>query len=204
MTHLFSARRRSLTAVTATATVLGLVAAGCGSSSQGSQASKAVNPNHAEVSPSGDIPDNQAFVAYTAPGGYSVKTPEGWSRTTSAGATSFTDKLNAIRIETARASAAPTVARVKSTDIPKLASTVKGFKLTSVGQVHRRAGTAVRIAYTGEGAPDTVTGKVSHNAIERYIFFHNGREAVLTLTAPRGADNVDPWKIVTDSVRWTP
>jgi hypothetical protein len=26
---------------------------------------------------------------------------------------------------------------------------------------------------------------------------------VLTLSGPKGADNVDPWKIVTDSLRYT-
>jgi hypothetical protein len=26
---------------------------------------------------------------------------------------------------------------------------------------------------------------------------------VLTLTGPVGADNVDPWKIVTDSFKWS-
>ncbi|MDT7564604.1 MAG: hypothetical protein QOG76_3228, partial [Pseudonocardiales bacterium] len=26
----------------------------------------------------------------------------------------------------------------------------------------------------------------------------------LTLSGPKGADNVDPWRKVTDSLRWTP
>ena len=47
-----------------------------------------------------------------------------------------------------------------------------------------------------------VTGKVRRNAVERYVFFHGGRDVVLTLSGPAGADNVDPWKLVTDSLRW--
>ena len=39
-------------------------------------------------------------------------------------------------------------------------------------------------------------------AVERYAFWHDGQEAVLTLSGPKGADNVDPWRIVTDSLRW--
>jgi hypothetical protein len=34
------------------------------------------------------------------------------------------------------------------------------------------------------------------------VFTRGGRTAVLTLSGPRGADNVDPWRIVTDSLRW--
>ena len=38
--------------------------------------------------------------------------------------------------------------------------------------------------------------------MERYTFWHDGQEAVLTLSGPKGADNVDPWRIVTNSLRW--
>ena len=49
---------------------------------------------------------------------------------------------------------------------------------------------------------DPVTGKVVHDAVERYEFWRAGTEAILTLSGPVGADNVDPWRIVTDSFRW--
>ena len=32
---------------------------------------------------------------------------------------------------------------------------------------------------------------------------YKGKDVVLTLSGPKGADNVDPWRIVTDSLRWT-
>jgi hypothetical protein len=35
------------------------------------------------------------------------------------------------------------------------------------------------------------------------VFFHGGKNAVITLSGPKGADNVDPWKTVTDSVRFS-
>lgn len=60
--------------VAAGAAVLTLVAAGCGGSAAGGgQAASAPDPNAVEVSPPGDIPDNQAFVAYSPP----AKVPEG-------------------------------------------------------------------------------------------------------------------------------
>ena len=181
--------------------------AGCGSGSSGSSSSpssKPPNPNAPEHSPPGDIPDNQAFVAYAPPGAsYSVKVPEGWSRTNAGGAVSFTDKLNTVRLERATASGAPTAAAVRRTELPRLAHSEQGFKAGSVTTVHRKAGTAVRITYQARSIPDQVTGKSRVDAVERYLFFHNGHEAVVTLSGPKGADNVDPWRTITDSLRWT-
>jgi hypothetical protein len=196
---------RMSTVIATGATALALGIAGCGaSSSGGGQAATPVDPNTAEVSPAGDIPDNQAYVAYSPRGGgYSVKVPEGWGRTAASGATTFTDKLNSIRMETRAATGPVTPAAATRSELPKLAKSVKGFKAGSVTLVKRAAGHAVRITYLADAAPDPVTGKVTRNAVEHYEFTRKGRTVVLTLTGPKGADNVDPWKIVTDSFRWT-
>jgi hypothetical protein len=196
-------QRRSVLAAGTVA--LAIAVAGCGSSSSGGGGAGApVDPNSAEVSPAGDIPDNQAFVAYAPPrGGYSVKVPEGWARTAAGRAVTFTDKLNSIRMERHAAAAPPTVGSARSTELPALAKSVEGFVAGDVSRVRRTAGPAVRMTYVAKGSPDPVTGKVRTNAVERYVFFHNGADVVLTLTGPKGADNVDPWKIVTDSLRFT-
>lgn len=174
---------------------------GCGGSGGGGQTT--VNPNGAEVSPAGDIPDNQAFVTFRPPsGGFQVDVPEGWSRSAQGGAVTFTDKLNSIRIESTAASGAPSVATGKA-ELGKLAATVAGFKPGEVTTVQRKAGPAVLITYTGDGSADPVTGKSVADAFERYLFFRNGEQVTLTLSGPVGADNVDPWMIVTDSLRWT-
>jgi hypothetical protein len=179
-----------------------VVAAGCGSSD--GSGSKAADTNAPESSPPGDIPDNQAFVAYAPRGAsYSVKVPEGWSQTAAGGAVSFTDKLNTVRLEQATAKATPTVAAVRQSVLPKLAQAEKGFKAGTVTTVQRKAGHAVRITYQALSKRDPVTGKARVDAVERYLFFHNGHEAVVTLSGPKGADNVDPWRIITDSLRWT-
>lgn len=192
-------------ALVAAAAVLAVGAAGCGgaSSSGGGPSAKPVNPNGKEVNPAGDIPDNQAYVVYRPPGGgYSVKVPEGWSRRTSATAVTFTDKLNSVRVDTMPAAAALTARDARQAELPKLARSVKGFAAAKVTTVTRRAGSAVRITYLADSEPDAVTAKVSRDAVERYVFFHRGNDLVLTLTGAKGADNVDPWRIVTDSVRW--
>ena len=162
--------------------------AACGSSSPARSAGSATTPHATvpsatkEVSPAGDIPDNQVYVRFAVPGaGYSVRVPEGWSRISRGGAVVFTDKLNAIRLETG----AP------------------AHHAGKAGVVHRQAGTARKLTYLAKAPPDPVTGKTVMDAVERYVFTHGGRTAVLTLSGPRGADNVDPWRIVTDSLRWT-
>jgi len=182
---------------------LSLLAAGCGSSSS-QTSSQAARPPVKEVSPPGDIPDNQAYVAYAPPGaGFTAKVPEGWSRITAKGATTFTDKLNSVRMEGAKAAPPASVASVTATVIPRLAKTVPGFKAGNVSTVSRSAGRAVKLIYQATSAADPVTGKTHRDAVERYVFSRGATQAVLTLTGPVGADNVDPWKIVTDSLRFT-
>jgi hypothetical protein len=187
-------------ALAALALLLALLA-GCGGSSSSSQP---VNPNAKESSPPGDIPDNQAFVAFSPAGAdYSVKVPEGWARTATGGATTFTDKLNAITMQERAAKAGASVAAARRTELPALKRSVKGFTPGSVSVVRRASGPAVRITYLAAGRPDPVTGKARTDAVERYVFAHNGKRVTLTLSGPKGADNVDPWKLVTDSLRWT-
>jgi hypothetical protein len=192
-------------ALAAGAVIVALGAAGCGAaSSSGGGRSQTAGSNATEVNPAGDIPDNQAFVAYAPPGGgFTVKVPEGWSRSSAAGAVVFTDKLNAISIQSKAAQSPLSAALAKRVELPKLAKSVDGFQAGTVTTVGRKAGDAVRITYLAKAKTDPVTGKSGQDAVERYVFFHNGKQVVLTLSGPKGADNVDPWKIVTDSVAWS-
>ena len=154
--------------------------------------------------PPGDIPDTIAYVPYAVPGaGLTVSTPEGWSRSSANGRVKFTDKLNADPAVHASASGPLTTASAKKNEIPGIAASVKTFKLQSISIVSRPAGQAIRIAYLGDSPPNPVTGKVGTLAFERYDFFHHGREVVLLLSSPNGSDNVDPWRKVTSSLRYT-
>jgi hypothetical protein len=206
-----------------------IVIAGCGSSSSSSAApggtsssqtssapaagsvsqttsssTSGVNPNQHETLPPGDIPDTIAYVPYAMPGaGLTVSTPEGWSRSGGHGRVKFTDKLNEIQLFTLPASGPLTPASAKQREIPGIAGSVKTFKLQSISTVSRPAGQAIRIAYLGDSPPNPVTGKVGTLAFERYDFLHRGREVVVLLSSPSGSDNVDPWRKVTSSLRFT-
>ena len=198
--------------------------AGCGSSTSSTSSSAAgaqtaasssaaksstttsggVNPNAPETLPPGDIPDTIAYVPYAVPGhGLTLSTPEGWSRKRTPDGVIFTDKLNTVQLVDRHASGPITVASARQTEIRKLAATLKGFKLQSISLVSRPAGQAVTIKYLAYSTPDPVTGKFGVLAFERYEFFHSGREVSLVLSSPRGSDNVDPWRNVTRSLRFT-
>lgn len=162
-----------------------------------------VTPQATESNAAGDIPDNQPYVSFSPPGApVNVKVPEGWARTTAGAVTSFTDKLNRIEISTGPAATAPTVASVQATDLPQLQASVPAFTPGQVSTVTRPAGPAVLVTYQGDSAKDPVTGKVVRDAFERYIFYRGGTRVDLTLAGPTNADNVDPWRTVTDSLQW--
>ncbi|HKT00871.1 MAG TPA: hypothetical protein VJT31_15175 [Rugosimonospora sp.] len=187
---------------------LALVAAlaGCGSGGSDRPAAAASGRSPAvEDNPAGDIPDNVAFVAYRpASGRYEIKVPEGWARTDAATAVSFTDKLNTVRVELVTAGAAPSVDSARTGEVPAIQSAAQRFSLGTVETVTRNAGTAVLVTYRADSAVDPVTGKVVADAFERYEFWRGGTEAVVTLSGPVNADNVDPWRTVSDSFRWLP
>jgi hypothetical protein len=192
-------------------TVIAAVIAGCSGSSSGapsgsgSTAPASGNPAPTESNPPGDIPDNQVYVAYRPTSGFTgftVKVPEGWARTDKGSTTVFTDKLNSVTIAAAAASTSPTVASVTNTVVPQLRAQTTKFASPRVTQVDRHAGSAVLLTYQGDSATDPVTGKVVRDAFERYAFHRQGHAVVLTLSGPTGADNVDPWRTVSDSFAW--
>lgn len=156
-----------------------------------------------EFSPPGDIPDSTAYVPYSIPGAsLRLSVPEGWSRSSKHGVTTFTDKLNSVDIQVVRQRKAPTVASARRTEVPKFALAVSHFSLNRITSVTRQSGPAVLVTYQQDSMVDPVTAKVIRDAVERYEFWRAGKEAIITLSGPVGADNVDPWRTVTDSVAW--
>ena len=187
----------------ATVTSTGSTAAATTAAAATATAKRASTVAPVEDVVAGDIPDNQAFVTYSPPsGGYSIKVPEGWARTTDGAATVFSDKFNSIRIEAVPLAAAPTVASVTDTDVAAIATTAKGFAAGKVSVVKRKAGSGILATYQVDGASNGVTDKIVKLDVERYVFWRSGTAVVVTLAGAAGSDNVDPWKIVTDGFVW--
>jgi hypothetical protein len=184
------------------------VAGGCASkpATVGTNPTAALPPtptSHAtEINPPGDIPDNQAFVPYTPPGSrFSVKVPEGWAQSGTT-TTTFADKLNSVQVAAAKTQTRPLARVIRATDVSKLKAQVPNFELRSVDGVKLPAGPAILTTFRGDSKPDPVTGKVVRDAFERFTFYRAGTRLDLTLVGPVNADNVDPWRTISESVRW--
>jgi hypothetical protein len=95
----------------------------------------------------------------------------------------------------------PTVDSVTASGLADVAADPT-FALVDVQPVTRKAGDGIVARYEIGSAPNAVTGKKAQLAVERYVFAHNGHQVTLTLSGAKGADNVDPWKIVSDSLTW--
>ena len=157
---------------------------------------------HAAPGPSGDIPDNQVFLQFTSTAGHwSIRYPEGWARTgSSAGrsaSVSFRDRGNSVRVAVAPG-ATPTSASVTSG-----VRAIRGsHPVGRARSVKLSGGAAVKLTYTTIGAPDPVTGKRLTISTDRYQLGHTGRVATIDLSTPVGVDNVDAFRLISDSFRW--
>ncbi|MDT5007135.1 MAG: hypothetical protein QOJ24_4311 [Mycobacterium sp.] len=208
--------RRITRTVSGVATVLALAAvsavvavAGCGTSGTTPSGSATLSSSIAagastpKSNPAGDIPDNQAFVPFSDPTGlFTVSVPKGWARSTDGAATIFTDRSNTVRIETRPLATAPNTESVDVDELPAIASSTAGYRLGMVTAVQRKAGPAMVIIYQGTSPRNPVTGKTGTDAIERYEFWRDGTEVILTLSGAVGVDNVDTWRTVTSSLQW--
>ena len=154
-----------------------------------------------EKNPPGDIPDSQVFVVYRLPQGVSLKVPEGWSRKDQAEGTTFADKYGRIAI-TVRPGPAPTLSSVRANDAGELEGTGRAVKISTITEAALPAGSAVRIVYTENSEANAVTGKQIRLESERFLIGHAGNVAIVTFSAPAGADNADQWKLMSDSLAW--
>ena len=114
----------------------------------------------------------------------------------------FTDKYDGVDISVASAASAPTPERVRKEEAVILAKSGRAVRISAVRQVSLPAGPAVLIVYTSNSEPNAVTDKQIRLENNRYLFYREGREAALSLSAPAGADNADQWQLMANSFRW--
>ena len=149
----------------------------------------------------GDIPDNQVFLTFDNPaGGWSMKYPEGWAQSGSAGDITFQDKNNIVHV-VIRDGAAPTVAGVKA-DLAGLAASDPSLTAQAPGEKTIGGTPMIKAVYERASAPNPVTGKQVTLAVDRYAFAHIGKVAVVDLGTPKGVDNVDGYRLMIESFTW--
>ena len=183
------------TATTTTATSTAATTSTQPASTSGAGALQA----EANAAAAGDIPDNQIFLVFHDPhAGYSMKYPEGWAQQGSAGRVTFRDKNNVIRAVVANGPAW-TLASVQS-DVRAL----KGARAQSPPRSIRLSGRpAFKLVYRTVSAPNPVTGKRVTLTVDRYYLSTRNRRAVLDLGSPVGVDNVDAYRLISQSFKWS-
>jgi hypothetical protein len=170
------------------------------SSSTSTSASSSAAALQAEANSvaAGDVPDNQVFISFhDAAAGYSMKYPEGWAQQGNGSSVIFRDKNNIVRVLVS-SGPVPTVSGIRS-DLARLS----GARVQSGPDPITISGArALKVVYTTESAPNTVTGKRVTLVADRYYLSHAGREAVVDLGTPQGVDNVDAYRMMIESFRW--
>ena len=169
----------------------------------GTTSSSAVVPLSAEVksAATGDIPDTQVYLTYRNPSaGYTVSYPEGWTRRGSTSNVTFSDKNNIVHI--AISSVGPATPASVTTELNDLKQSTPTLTFTAPMSVQLKSGAAVKATYSTRSAPNPVTGKSVLLVVDRYELSRHGRRATIDLGTPKGVDNVDAYRMISNSFRW--
>ena len=168
----------------------------CGSSSASAGASEAAS------TATGDIPDNQQFLTFrNRSGGYSISYPEGWARTGNGDAVTFQDKSNTITIKVAQGSK-PTTGSVAS-ELKQEAVSDPCVQAGSAQATTAGPNQVIKVTYTTQGQKSPVTGQRPKITVDRYVYFKGGKVATVDLATPVGVDNVDAYRMISESFRWS-
>jgi len=150
----------------------------------------------------GDIPDNAVFLTYrggTPP--FSVQYVEGWQVSQQPTGVVIRDKDS--RETVSIVALPPDVAGfVTSSDLPSL-RTLPGFKLERQDTVKLGATSYVHLLYHALADPDPVTGKQVPSTIDRYYVPGASSLAIVSLSTPDGVDNVDAFRQMIASFKWS-
>jgi hypothetical protein len=153
----------------------------------------------AQQAATGDVPDNQVFVTFhDAAAGYSIKYPEGWAQQGSGNEVTFRDKNNIVRIVVTPGGP------VSAADVKADIDSLQGAQVKSgPDKVTINGNPAYKVVYTTQSAANAVTGKRVTLVVDRYYLWHGGKRAVVDLGTPEGVDNVDAYRLMIESFKWS-
>jgi len=155
----------------------------------------------AQAAAAGDIPDSQVYVVFTdGRAGYSIKYPEGWAQSGSGNRVTFYDKNNLVRT-VVQPGGAPTLAQV-SAELKALKTATPSLRFQPPQRIQISGRPAIKVVYTTESAPNSVTNKRVQLSVDRYYLAQGGKRAIVDLGSPVGVDNVDGYRLMVQSFRW--
>jgi hypothetical protein len=150
----------------------------------------------------GDVPDNAVFLTYRAPSPvFSIQYVEGWQVTPQPDGVVIRDKDSSETVAIL-ASQADVAGYVASTDLPALHAQA-GFGLIKQDTVKVGGSTYVHVAFHQTSPPDSVTGKQVPQTVDRYYVPGPNGLAVVSLATPDGVDNVDAFRQMIESFKWS-
>jgi hypothetical protein len=151
---------------------------------------------------SGDVPDNAVFLTYRAPSPvFSIQYVEGWQVTPQPDGVVIRDKDSSETV--AVLASQPDVAGyVAATELPALRAQ-PGFGLIKQDTVRVGGSTYVHVAFHQTSPPDSVTGKQVPQTVDRYYVPGPNGLAVVSLATPDGVDNVDAFRQMIESFKWS-
>jgi hypothetical protein len=166
-------------------------------SPSGSQA-----PEPSGATTSGDVPDNAVFLTFhgTNPT-FSIQYVEGWQVTPQPDGVVIRDKDSSETVAVV-ARQADVAGYVAGTDLPALRAQA-GFGLIRQDTVKVGGASYVHLAFHLTSPPDAVTGKQVPLTVDRYYVPGSSGLAIVSLATPDGVDNVDAFRQMIDSFRWS-
>ena len=150
----------------------------------------------------GDIPDNAVFLTYRGANPiFSIQYVEGWQVTSRPDGVVIRDKDSSETVAIV-ALQSDVAGYVRSTDLPALQAQA-GFQLIKQDTVKVGGSTYVHLAYNQISPPDSVTGKQVPQTVDRYYVAGPNGLAKVSLATPHGVDNVDAFRQMIGSFRWS-
>jgi hypothetical protein len=201
---------REGTAVCLVVSVIAVAVGGCATSKEtrsnaahaGASEGAGALSAEARSAGTGDIPDNQVFLVLSnRAAGYSMKYPEGWTQSGSANNVTLKDKNNIVHVAIQR-SAMPTPGSV-TRELEALKASTPTLSHRVPHSLSIGGNRAIMATYTTRSSTDPVTGRSVLLVVDRYVLFRNGRVAIVDLGTPRGVDNVDAYRKMIESFRWS-
>jgi len=158
-------------------------------------------PDTGSGTTSGDVPDNAVFLTYRdTSNGFTIQYVEGWQVAQDPSGVTVRDKDSSEVVQVGPAQS-DVAAYVSGTDLPALRQQV-GFKLVKQDSVKIGAHSIVHLLYDLPSPPDPVTGKQVPSTVDRYYIPGPTALATVSLSTPKGVDNVDAFRQMVESFKW--
>jgi hypothetical protein len=149
----------------------------------------------------GDVPDNAVFLTYKDTAhGFSIQYVEGWQVSPVTDGVGIRDKDSNELVQVV-APQTDVTTYVSGTDLPALQGQA-GFKLIKQDKVSVNGKNLVHLVYENPSPPDPVTGKQVPSTVDRYYVAGPSGLAIVSLSTPKGVDNVDAFRQMIESFKW--